>query len=325
MVDRYAVIGQPVAHSRSPFIHAAFAVQTGQALTYERVEGVVTGFEAQVHALAAGGLRGMNVTLPFKDRALALAQATAAAGGQTSLAAALAGAANTLWFEGAAIHADNTDGVGLLRDLERRLQVPLAGRRILVLGAGGAVRGILPPLLQRLPACLHLVNRTHARAEALVASFGAGLCAQPRLAHLLASAGTALAAFEAQVEAARSAGALRVRAHDALDGRDGVAAGVPYDLIINGTSGGLSGAALALPTCLFAPHTIAYDLAYRADGDTVFMQQARSAGAQSVHDGLGMLVEQAAESFLRWRGVLPQTAPVLAGLRSALRTPVRAD
>ena len=313
MVDRYGVIGFPVGHSQSPLIHAAFAAETAQSLTYVRVEGLPERFEAQVTDLAAEGWRGLNVTLPFKERALALAQSTAPHGGGASLAAALAGDANTLSFAGGAIQADNTDGCGLMRDLEVRLGLTLAGKRILVLGAGGAVRGIFAPLLERAPACLHVANRTRARAEDLVASFGAGLSAQPRLAALRASAGDALQAFEARVVSAQVDGRLAVCTLEAL------ARAPAYDLILNGTAGGLSGDSLALSPALFGVDTVAYDLAYRADGETVFMQQARAAGATAVHDGLGMLVEQAAQAFLCWRGVLPQTDPVLANLRASLR------
>lgn len=279
MTDRYAVIGHPVAHSKSPRIHAAFAAQTGQDLVYDRVEGRVADFEAQVRELVAQGLRGLNVTLPFKERALALA------GAQTrSPAAVVAGAANTLWFEGEVVHADNTDGCGLMADLQGRLGWPLAGARILVLGAGGAVRGILGPLAAAHPACLQICNRTLDRAQQMVLAMGP----------LLPSSG----------------GGLSVLEPHQLQHQP------PFDLVVNGTSASLSGETLTLPPNLFHRHAQAYDLAYRAEGPTVFMEQARAAGVRHVEDGLGMLVEQAADAFQRWRGVRPRTAPVLAALRA---------
>ena len=277
MTDRYAVIGNPVQHSKSPRIHAAFARQTGAQLEYGAILGDPEGFEVQVARLRDEGFRGLNITLPFKERALALAQ-------QSTPRAALAGAANTLLLAQDGILADNTDGVGLMRDLQGRLDVSLARRRVLVLGAGGAVRGILAPLLAAGPACLHLCNRTAARAETLLAAF----------------ADHADAVAFAQVNWSD----LRAQA--------------AYDLVINGTSGSLDGAALDLPASLFARDSLAYDLAYRPDGDTPFLAQARAAGAGRTVDGLGMLVEQAAESFLLWRGVKPATDEVLRDLRASL-------
>jgi shikimate dehydrogenase len=277
MADRYAVIGHPIHHSKSPWIHAAFARQTGEAVEYTAVMGELDAFEDQVAALRADGLRGLNVTLPFKQRALALSTVR-------SPRSARAGAANTLSFSAAGIDADNTDGIGLMRDLHDRLGVATQGRRLLVLGAGGAVRGILGPLLATRPACLHLWNRTAERASALAAGFADG-------GSDAASAPVALAAL---------------------------AGAGPYDLVVNGTSGSLSGAALPLPESLFAPTSFAYDLAYRPDGDTPFLAQARAAGAHAGADGLGMLVEQAAEAFLLWRGIRPDTNPVLEELRARL-------
>jgi shikimate dehydrogenase len=276
MTDRYAVIGQPIAHSKSPRIHAAFAAQTGQDLRYDAVLGDLERFEVQVAELARGGLRGMNVTLPFKERALALAD-------RATARARDAGAANTLAFGADGILADNTDGVGLLRDLAQRQRLKLAGMRVLVLGAGGAVRGIVGPLLAARPSGLHLYNRTLERARGLVADFSAH------------PGGDALAALDfAQLALQR-----------------------PYQLIVNATSASLSGAIPDLPAGLFHPAGAVCDLAYRTDGDTPFLAQARAAGVGQCADGLGMLVEQAAEAFLLWRGVRPDTEPVLRELRPA--------
>ncbi len=276
MTDRYAVIGQPIAHSKSPRIHAAFAAQTGQDLRYDAVLGDLERFELQVTELGRAGVRGMNVTLPFKERALALSD-------RATPRAREAGAANTLVFGPQGVLADNTDGIGLLRDLEIRLKLSLADRRVLVLGAGGAVRGIVGPLLAAGPACLHLHNRSPERASRLVAD-------------LAGSVG-------ASVLSALDAAQLGLQA--------------PYHLIINGTSASLAGDALELPAGVFHSEGAAYDLAYRADGDTPFLGQARAAGVGLLADGLGMLVEQAAEAFLLWRGVRPDTEPVLRDLRPA--------
>jgi shikimate dehydrogenase len=280
MPDRYAVIGNPIGHSKSPWIHAAFARQLGQVLEYHAVLGALEDFEAQLLGLAADGLRGCNVTLPFKERALTLAS-------NASERAVRAGAANTLTFGAQGLHADNTDGYGLLRDLCTNLQIELTGRRILVLGAGGAVRGILAPLLQQRPQCVHLLNRSPARAQQLVARFVEGAQGSPLLA-----------ALEPDRDAPE------------------------YDLVINGTSASLSGELPTLPPSALGPQSIAYDLAYRSNGETLFMSLARAQGATLVFDGLGMLVEQAAESFSLWRGVRPSTAPVLQALRAELAATV---
>lgn len=275
MTDRYAVIGNPVHHSRSPWIHAAFAAQTGQDLSYEAVLGELDGFEEQVLAMARAGVRGLNVTLPFKERALALAD-------HVSDRARLAGAANTLLFAAGGVSADNTDGIGLMRDLQQRLRLQLAGRRLLVLGAGGAVRGILGPLIAAAPAGIDLHNRTLERAKGLTEAFSG------------VAGGIALAALD--------------------EGQ--LALAEPYDLVINGTSASLAGELPQIPLSVFRPGVVAYDLAYRLDGPTPFLAQAQAAGAGVTADGLGMLVEQAAEAFLLWRGVRPETGPVLQALRS---------
>ncbi|WDD96307.1 shikimate dehydrogenase [Burkholderia sp. FERM BP-3421] len=274
--DQYAVIGNPVAHSKSPFIHARFAEQTGEALDYTHRLAPLDGFVESVRAFAAAGGRGLNVTVPFKLEAHALADTL-------SPRAAAAGAVNTLRIDAAGIHGDNTDGVGLVRDIEANLGVRLAGARILLLGAGGAARGVVLPMLERAPLSLTIVNRTASKAEQLAGQFS-------QAAH---EAGCTLA----------GGGAERV-------GR------APYDVIVNATAGSLDA---ALPECdpaAFGAATLAYDMMYGAQ-PTVFMQHATALGARAA-DGLGMLVEQAAESFRIWRGVRPDSAPVLAALRAAL-------
>jgi shikimate dehydrogenase len=275
-VDLYAVFGNPVAHSKSPRIHAAFARQTGQTLRYDAIFVPTDGFVAAIAAFRAAGGQGGNVTVPFKLDAFALASRL------TSRAQA-AGAVNTLKFDDdGGILGDNTDGAGLIRDIERNLDLPLAGRRVLLLGAGGAARGALPALLDARPAALTLANRTARKAHELCAAF------QPRAAKV-------------------DFGAV---GFDEL-------AGSRFDVVINATSASLAGETTALPEGIYAPGALAYDMMY-GRGDTVYLAQARAAGAARLADGLGMLVEQAAESFALWRGSRPDTAPVLAGLRNAL-------
>ena len=271
-MDRYAVIGNPISHSKSPAIHAAFAAQTGQSLTYEALLGPLDAFAATVAEFRSAGGRGMNVTVPFKLEAFALAQ-------RHSPRAQAAGAVNTLVFDHDGIFGDNTDGAGLVRDLTHNLDCPLGGRRILLLGAGGAARGVLLPLLAERPVQLTLANRTVARAEALVADF-----------------------------AARTPGAPL----DACGFAD--LAGRQFDAVINATAASLADEAPPLPPGLYAAGALAYDMMY-GRGDTPFLAAARNDGAARLTDGLGMLVEQAAESFLLWRGVRPVTAAVLAHLR----------
>jgi shikimate dehydrogenase len=264
MRDRYVVIGNPVAHSQSPRIHALFAAATGQDMRYETLLAPLDGFAATVRDFAAAGGRGANVTVPFKEEAFRLAT-------RLSERARAAGAVNTLTFAGAEILGDNTDGAGLVRDLTKNLGLVVAGKRVLLLGAGGAARGVILPLLGERPAQLVIANRTVDKALALAKAFpgctGCGL--------------------------------------DALEGRE-------FDLVINATSIGLSGA--VPPRLTFAPGALAYDMVYGKDTD--FLHQARAAGAATA-DGLGMLVEQAAEAFKLWRGVRPETAAVLAELRRA--------
>lgn len=269
-MDRYAVIGNPVTHSKSPQIHAAFAASTGQRMIYERLLAPLDGFVAAVDAFAAHGGMGLNVTVPFKLQAFALAHTA-------SDRAQAAGACNTLRRDGNGWYADNTDGAGIVHDLTRNLQVPLAGRDVLVLGAGGAARGILMPLFAQQPQSVTLSNRTAAKADALATIFS------PR-------------------------GPLRAVAPAALAGQD-------FDVVINATSAGLAGeAGLPWPPGLFRPGAFAYDMIY-ADAPTTFLRWARAAGAARDADGLGMLIEQAAESFALWRGVRPDTRSIFALLR----------
>jgi shikimate dehydrogenase len=269
MPDKYAVIGNPVAHSKSPQIHAEFARQTGQDLTYERLHAPADEFTQTASAFRARGGRGLNVTLPFKGEAFHFASLL-------SERARAAQAVNTLKFEGNAILGDNTDGAGLVNDLVRNLGCAVTGRRVLLLGAGGAARGVIKPLLEQKPACLMLANRTLGKAQLLVQNFGGG--------------------FEASTYAAL--------------------AGQQFDLVVNATSASLAGELPPLPPGVFAPGALAYDMMYGRD-ETPFLAFARGEGAAALADGLGMLVEQAAESFFIWRGLRPDTAPVLKLLRQA--------
>ena len=274
-MDRYAVVGNPVAHSKSPLIHAAFAAQTGQELHYEALLAPLDGFAATVAAFRAAGGRGLNVTVPFKLEAFELAD-------RLSPRAEAAGAVNTLAFDGGQAYGDNTDGAGLVRDLTHNLGRQLAGRRVLLLGAGGAARGAVLPLLMERPASLVIANRTESRAVELADRFRAG-------------------AGDAELCAISFAGL----------------AGSAFDLVINATAASLSAQSPELPPGIYAPGALAYDMMY-GKSDTAFMCAARAEGAAAVADGLGMLVEQAAESFQLWRGVRPQTTRVLADLRASI-------
>jgi shikimate dehydrogenase len=275
---RYAVIGNPVAHSRSPRIHALFAQQTGIALQYDRLPAPLDGFADTVRAFAESGGRGLNVTVPFKQEAFDLARE------RLSERARLAGAVNTLSLRDGAWHGCNTDGVGLVWDLQR-LGVPLAGARILLVGAGGAARGVLQPLAAAGCARIRIVNRTPARAAELARDWRqAGL------------------ALPAQVDASPLSEA---------------AVQPGWDVVVNATASSLQGAAPELPAGLYAPGALAYDMLYAAQ-PTPFMLQARADGAARQADGLGMLVGQAAESFFIWHGVRPDAAPVLELLRAEL-------
>jgi len=278
MTDRYVVIGRPVAHSQSPFIHAAFARQTGQDIDYGRLECPPDGFAAGLRAFAASGGRGCNVTMPFKFEAFGLVQAHTERG-------AIAGACNTLRLDGDRWLGDNTDGIGLVRDLERNAGVALRGRRILLIGAGGAAAGVLGPLLAARPAELVVANRTPERADAL------------------------LRTHPAAVEARRKGGAtLRATALDD--------AGHAYDVVLNGTASSVQGSGVPVGAEVLAPGALALDLMY-GPAARGFVEWAERHGAIG-RDGLGMLVEQAAEAFELFRGIAPETAPVLAALRRRL-------
>ncbi len=269
MTDRYAVIGNPIEHSLSPQIHAAFARQTGEGLEYGRMLGDSDRFEDQVREFFAAGGKGLNVTVPFKERAAALAD-------HSSDRVRLAGAANTLGIDDhGMIWAENTDGVGLVRDLTVNHGHPLAGTRVLILGAGGAVRGVLRPLMAEEPAMLVIANRTAEKARRLAADLD-----DPRVS------GCGL---------------------DELSGER-------FDLVINGTAAGLRGEVPALPADILAADGWVYDMMYGAE-PTAFVRWGLAHGAARALDGLGMLVEQAAESFRLWRGVRPETRPVIHMLK----------
>lgn len=274
MSDRYAVIGHPVEHSKSPAIHAAFAEQTGEDLVYELLPSAPDAFAETAARFFADGGAGLNVTLPFKAEAARFADLLTAR-------AADAGAVNTLKrLPDGRREGDNTDGAGLVRDLGVNLGLTPGGRSILLLGAGGAGRGALGPLLAARPARVVVANRTAARAV--------------ELAHRFADRGAVTGI-----------------------GLDTLSDHAPFDLVVNATSASLSGAVPALPdTALFTPEGLAYDMAY-GDEPTAFQNWARAHGAARTSDGLGMLVEQAAESFRIWRGIRPDTAPVLRAFRSS--------
>ena len=272
---RFAVVGNPIAHSRSPAIHAMFGAQTGIALQYDTLLSPLDGFPGTVRQFFDAGGRGLNVTVPFKEQAHALAD-------RLSERARLASAVNTLWRQDGQLHGCNTDGVGLLSDLER-LQARLDGARVLLIGAGGASKGVVYPLLQAGCARLRIVNRTAARALAMREHFGHQL---PEQAARLSAGG--------------------------LDQAEG-----EWDVVVNATSSGLQDTAPELPGLRYAPGALAYDMLYAAQ-PTPFMRQAERQGAARRVDGLGMLVGQAAASFAIWNGVAPDVEPVLAELRRQL-------
>lgn len=272
MTDKYAVIGNPIAHSKSPLIHAEFARQTGQDMVYAALLAPLEDFAGTVQQFQAEGGKGLNITVPFKQEAWKLAT-------RLTERARLAEAVNTLKFEtGGELLGDNTDGAGLVRDIRANLGLSIAGKRVLLMGAGGATRGVLLPLLEQQPSALFIANRTAAKAEELVQQFG----------------------------------------HEGVLAGGGYAdlAGQAFDRVINATSSSLADELPPLPAGVFAPGALAYDMMY-GKGLTPFLRFALEQGAARLADGLGMLVEQAAEAFYLWRGVRPETAPVIAMFRTA--------
>jgi shikimate dehydrogenase len=278
MTDRYAVIGNPVAHSKSPMLQAAFARQCGQEIEYGKIAAPLDGFADAVRRFQREGGKGLNITIPFKLQAFALAD-------EVTPRAKSAGAVNTFSFrEDGAILGDNTDGVGLVRDIQRNQNYPIRDKRILLLGAGGAVRGALSPLLAENPAGIFIANRA------------------PQKAALLAE------------EFAPLSGGIRIAGGGFSKARGG------FDLIVNGTASSIAGETPPIPEEAWQGVALACDLFYRKDA-TAFLSAAQAAGVKQTADGLGMLVEQGAECFFLWRGVHPDTAPVIAALRQALGYP----
>ena len=277
MTDKYAVIGNPIAHSKSPQIHAAFAKQTGQDVSYEAVLAPLNGFAETVKNLIAQGYKGANVTVPFKLEAFNLCDVLYER-------ATVAGAVNTLIFDGGEIKGDNTDGIGLVQDIQNNLNIPFDNKRVLLLGAGGAARGVTLPLRLALPSEIVIANRDVTKAQILVENIKKS------------------EAFKQNSQSVE----IRASAYEDLSGK-------AYDIIINATSAGLTDSELPLPKSIFAKNCLAYDIMYGRE--TTFMKLARENGARVV-DGLGMLVEQAAYSFWLWRNVNPQTTPVIAMLRN---------
>ncbi len=279
MTDRYCVFGNPIAHSRSPQIHALFARQTHQDLSYEAILAPLEDFAGSVEAFRLAGGRGANVTVPFKEQAFRLCR-------EVSPRAAAAKAVNTLVFRQEGVFGDNTDGAGLVIDITRNLGFSLADKRLLLLGAGGASRGAIAPLLEHRPARLVVANRTPEKASALGAEFGS-----------------------VAMDLGLPTGTLSASGFREL-------ADQQFDLVINATSASLGDVAVNLPASVFTLGSLAYDMVY-GRGMTPFLRMADEEGAGRLADGLGMLVEQAAEAFMIWRGIRPDTAPVLAALRHA--------
>jgi len=272
-VDRYALVGNPVAHSLSPQIHTEFAHQTGQQLSYQAIELARDGFASGIAELQRQGFRGLNVTVPFKREAWELCHSL-------SDRAEVAGAVNTLSLQAdGSIHGDNTDGVGLIRDLVDNLEIKIQQQNVLLLGAGGAVRGVLEPLLALSPARLTIANRNLDRANALARDF-------------------------------TSFGKIEVVAYTQLSNQS-------YQLIINATAAGLSHQLPPIPTSLLDPTCVCYDMMYNTNKATDFVEWSASRGVKQSFDGLGMLVEQAAEAFFLWRGQRPDTSKLMSMLRTA--------
>lgn len=272
-IDDYAVMGNPIAHSKSPRIHSLFAEQTDQGVNYTAIQVDSGGFKQAVGNFAVNGGKGLNITVPFKQEAWQLVD-------QRSERAERAGAVNTITFRSGKLLGENTDGVGLVNDLMVNHQVILKNKRILLMGAGGAARGVLAPLLAEQPATLVIVNRTATKAI--------------ELAELFADLGTVSGC-----------------------GYENLVDHAPFDLVINATAASLQGELPPLPDALLTEEACCYDMMYGAE-PTTFMQWAREHDAAKILDGLGMLVEQAAESFFIWRGVRPNTHVVIELLRKEL-------
>jgi len=272
MTSRYAVIGNPIAQSKSPLIHQEFARQTGQDMSYEAILAAPDGFAAALAEFRARGGKGMNVTMPFKLEAFASATDLTERG-------RLAGAVNVLRLEGERIFADNVDGVGLVRDIQVNLGVPIRGARVLLMGAGGAARGAGLPLLEERPALLAIANRTASKAQALGEQFSRH--------------GKVVAGGYADV------------------------AGEPFDLVINATSASMRGELPAVPGAAFSQCGLAYELVY-GKGLTPFHRFARESGARCLAEGIGLLLEQAAESFFIWRGIRPETRAMIEKMSTPL-------
>lgn len=272
MTDKYAVIGNPIAHSKSPLIHKMFAEQTGQGISYEKIEAPLDSFKEKINELREKGYKGCNVTVPFKQSAYQLSNQRQ----YLSYDVVHAHAANTLEFKSDGVHLHNTDGIGLIRDIQDNRGVLLRGKRVLLMGAGGAARGVLSPLRDagaNITVANRTVDKAHSLADEFLAKrFSVSSCSYEELA------------------------------------------GKQFDIVINATSSGLSDEMPDIPDTVFAVRSLAYDMMYGCE--TPFMKFARKHGAAVVSDGLGMLVEQAAESFFIWRGVRPDTAPVIAALRN---------
>jgi shikimate dehydrogenase len=272
-VDHYAVVGNPVAHSLSPRIHGEFARQTGEALSYEAIELESDAFASGIAVLQQREFRGVNVTVPFKREAFELCHSMTAR-------AEIAGAVNTLILQAdGKIHGDNTDGIGLIRDLVDNLKINLCGQKVLILGAGGAVRGVLEPLLAQSPAELTIANRNLDRARQLARDF-------------------------------TSFGNIEAVAYNLLQ-REG------YHLIINATAAGLSNQVPPISAAVLDPAGVCYDMMYKLNAPTAFVEWSVAQGVTKSYDGLGMLVEQAAEAFYLWRGKQPDTGRILSLLRSS--------
>jgi len=277
MTDQYAAIGNPISHSKSPFIHHSFAKQTNQDIHYGLIDGPIGKFKETIDEFRSQGALGLNITTPFKLDAFEYAD-------EFSDGARLAGAANCLKFDDDRVRAENYDGVGLVRDIVENLSSPLAGRRVLLLGAGGASRGLALPFLREAPARFVIVNRTVSKAEQLAAMFA-------------------------------EYGKIEAKGYDELNKEND-----PFDIVINATSASLRGETPPLSPNAFAAECLAYELSY-AKGLTPFLHLAQEAGVQRIADGVGMLVEQAAEAFAWWRGMRPETSEVIKAITVPLISP----